>query len=247
MTLRKPDRQHSPRGLAALTVVMLAVAIAAAPAEAVTKSEVEAACADSAAAYQTLPPLKASSQPLPQLSKKPVSNWKRPNTANSECAASTRTVSPTKRNSGRMSSPKPPKCTCRAGGTTIMLFSTPVEALTAFEFLNQSAADNLETVNDLAAISSELDRLRSDLVVAVDDLTKLRDLRQTTAANQETAMTVALGAYDQLSSRCKEVQAVYQAEQARIREEELRRSQDQAAGGPTRTIDGIRCPFTPAR
>ena len=228
---------------------MLTVALAATPVEAVTQDEVDAACADSAAAYRTFSAAQgefaaaagALEETTVELEEAEYREQRVRGLYQNRQSDQTELQSDVESQAAEM------YMQGVAGAPAMMLFSTPAEALTAVEFLNQDASDNLETINDLNAISGELDRLGAELGAVVGDLTVLRDLRQTTAANQEAAMASALGAYDQLSSRCQEVQAEYQAEQARIREEEIRQSQDQAGGGPTRTIDGIRCPFTPGR
>jgi len=137
--------------------------------------------------------------------------------------------------------------------------SSPSEALTAYEFLRANADQSMQSVNDLAAVSSELDRLGVTLEAAVADLTTARDVQQEQTAEQETAMTSALGAYDDLSDRCRELQAAYEAEQARLRAEAEERARQRAAaassggsggsgGGSTGPIiGGIICPFSPGR
>jgi peptidoglycan LD-endopeptidase LytH len=137
--------------------------------------------------------------------------------------------------------------------------SSPSEALTAYEFLRANADQSMQSVNDLAAISSELDRLGVTLEAAVAELTTARDVQQQQTADQEAAMTSALGAYDDLSERCKELQAAYEAEQARLRAEAEERARQRAAaasrassggsgsGSTGPIIGGIICPFTPGR
>ena len=137
--------------------------------------------------------------------------------------------------------------------------SSPSEALTAYEFLRANADQSMQSVNDLAAVSSELDRLGVTLEAAVADLTTARDVQQEQTADQEAAMTSALGAYDDLSDRCRELQAAYEAEQARLRAEAEERARQRAAaassggssgsgGGSTGPIiGGIVCPFSPGR
>ena len=134
--------------------------------------------------------------------------------------------------------------------------SSPSEALTAYEFLRANADESMQSVNDLAAVSSELDRLGITLEAAVGALTTARDQQQEQTAEQESAMTSALGAYDDLSDSCRELQAEYEAEQARLRAEAEERARQRAAaastggsgGGSTGPIiGGIVCPFTPGR
>ncbi|MGH8873193.1 MAG: peptidoglycan DD-metalloendopeptidase family protein [Acidimicrobiia bacterium] len=141
----------------------------------------------------------------------------------------------------------------------MIALSSPSEALTAYEFLRSSTQSSQEAVDSLSAASSELDRLGVDLEAAVDQLTTARDQQADHTARQETAMTSALGAYDQLSDECREMQTAYEAEQARLRAEaEARRqreAQERASGGSGGggggssgpVVGGIICPFTPGR
>ena len=71
--------------------------------------------------------------------------------------------------------------------------SSPSEALTAYEFLRANADESMQSVNDLASVSSELDRLGITLEAAVGELTTARDQQQEQTAEQESAMTSALG------------------------------------------------------
>ncbi len=145
----------------------------------------------------------------------------------------------------------------------MMSLSSPADALTALEFLQSSTHDSQQSVSDLGALSSELDRLGTELAAAVVDLTAARDEQRELTAAQESAMNTALDSYDQLSERCKEMQSQYEAEQARIRAEEEARRQREAearqraassptsgsgsSGGGSRVVDGIICPFAPGR
>lgn len=162
-----------------------------------------------------------------------------------------------------------------ASSLGMMSLSTPSDALAAVEFLESSASRDLQTVNDLASISAELDRLGIDLQAAVDDLTSARNDQQDLTTDQESAMSSALEAYGQLDDHCRELQAEYEAEQARLRAEAEARRQREAeareraasggsgdsgdsgdSGGSSDTggsnssgpvVGGIVCPFSPGR
>jgi len=137
--------------------------------------------------------------------------------------------------------------------------ASPSQALTAYEFLRSSTDQNMQSVNDLAAVSTELDRLGADLEEAVAERAIARDQQQEQTAQQEASMTTALDAYDGLSDKCKTLQAQYEAEQARLRAEaEARKKREAEArgrataggsgGGSTGpVVGGIICPFTPGR
>ena len=146
------------------------------------------------------------------------------------------------------------------------LFGTPEEVLTATSFLAATTGDSRQAINDLSALTGELERLQTELAAAVADLTAKRDEQQAATARQEEAMRAAIDAYDRMSGRCKEMQASYEAEQARLRaqaeerqkrEAEERRRAESRSGGPTNpggdtggggtSISGIACPFNRGR
>lgn len=147
----------------------------------------------------------------------------------------------------------------------LISLSSPAEALITYEFLRSGTQDSQEAVDTLFAVSSELDRLGVDLEAAVGQLTAARNQQAEQTAEQEGAMTAALGAYDQLSDKCRQLQAEYEAEQARLRAEaEARRQREAEArqrteSGDSRSgsgrgggssgpvVGGIICPFTPGR
>ena len=148
--------------------------------------------------------------------------------------------------------------TSTAGATA--LFSKPEDMLTSWEFLSRSNERSFQKARDLAAGAAELDRLAQELDRLEAVRMTARDDQRARTNRQEEAMRQALDAYDRLSDRCKELQAEYQAEQARLRAEEeaRRRAAEEAARSNStkpppsnppapRNIGGISCPFTPGR
>jgi murein DD-endopeptidase MepM/ murein hydrolase activator NlpD len=136
------------------------------------------------------------------------------------------------------------------GTSWLFSVSMSTEAISVMQFLSATTAESESAINELAAGASELERLGVDLDAAVEDLTGVRDAQASTTAAQEDAMAAASAAYDQLSDECRELQAEYQAEQARkAAEEEARRRRESQApsNGGGATVGGIICPFTPGR
>ncbi len=251
-------RQRPPRRSALVLIVfgLFVAAIPGIPAEAVSKSEVEAACAESQEAYDTYQNARGSFEEA-------AVALEAANLALAEAEYREQ------RTRGLYQSRQDERAQLQdqveaqaveiymqaAAGPLmgVIYLSSPGEALTAYEFLRSSAESSREAVNNLSAVSSELERLGNDLEAAVDQLTTARDQQAEHAARQETAMTAALDAYDQLTNECREKQAAYQAEQARLRAEAEARQRAAAEGsrggggstGPV--VGGIICPFTPGR
>ena len=115
-----------------------------------------------------------------------------------------------------------------SGNTMTFSLSTPAEAMTALEFLSRNNQAGLDATRDLAANAAELDRLAVGLEQAVAELSVVRDDRAEQTANQEDAMSAALDAYGRLDDRCRELQAEYEAEQARMRAEAEARQKREA-------------------
>jgi murein DD-endopeptidase MepM/ murein hydrolase activator NlpD len=250
--------------------VALAVALASTfpggRAEAISKAQVDEACADSRAAYDTYQQARADFQDAAVALEAANSDlwdaeYQEERIRNDyEARVEERTEI-----QGRLQSQAVELYMQAASGPSMgmMSLSSPADALTALEFLQSSTNNSQQSVTDLGAVSSELDRLGTELAAAVVDLTAARDEQQELTAAQESAMNTALGAYDDLSARCKEMQSQYEAEQARIRAEAEARRQREAearqraassptsgssgSGGVSRIVDGIICPFSPGR
>jgi murein DD-endopeptidase MepM/ murein hydrolase activator NlpD len=250
-------------------VVALAVALAStlsgAPAQAISKAQVDEACADSQAAYDTYQGARADFQEA-AVALEAANNelWDAEYQEQRIRNAYESRVEEREQIQGQVQSQAVELYMQAASGPSMgmMSLSSPADALTALEFLQSSTNDSQQAVSDLGALSGELDRLGTELAAAVVDLTSARDDQQALTAAQESAMNTALGAYDQLSARCKEMQSQYEAEQARIRAEEEARRQREAearqraassptsggsSGGGSRIVDGIICPFSPGR
>jgi murein DD-endopeptidase MepM/ murein hydrolase activator NlpD len=258
-------RRTVRRGGVVALAVALASTLSGAPAQAISKAQVDEACADSQAAYDTYQGARADFQEA-AVALEAANNelWDAEYQEQRIRNAYESRVEEREQIQGQVQSQAVELYMQAASGPSMgmMSLSSPADALTALEFLQSSTNDSQQAVSDLGALSGELDRLGTELAAAVVDLTSARDDQQALTAAQESAMNTALGAYDQLSARCKEMQSQYEAEQARIRAEEEARRQREAearqraassptsggsSGGGSRIVDGIICPFSPGR
>lgn len=242
------------------------------PAAAITKSEVEAVCSGSRDAYETYQEARSAfltaSEQLEQANGILV-----------EAEAKEQRIRGQYESNRRARDELEPQLEAQAvdlymqtvssNSAGLVALDKPEDALVATQFMSTSAAGSREGLNQLSAITAELDRLGGDLEAVVSERTELRDRQQQLTTEQEEAMGSALDSYEHLTEDCKEKQREYEAEQARLRaEEEARRkkeaenrqrasaggssggspSVDSSSGGArSSVIDGVICPFTPGR
>ena len=258
LSLRRTILRGGTIGMA----VALAWTLSGGTAEAISKAQVDEACADSKAAYESYQQARADFQEAAAaLEAANAELWDaeyREQRIRSDYEAR---VDERAEIQGKLQSQAVELYMQAASGPSMgmMSLSSPADALTALEFLQSSTNNSQQSVSDLGAVSAELDRLGTELAAAVVDLTAVRDQQQELTAAQESAMNEALDSYDQLSNKCKEMQSKYEAEQARIRaaEEARRQAAARAASSPgsgasagyggSRVVDGIICPFNPGR
>jgi murein DD-endopeptidase MepM/ murein hydrolase activator NlpD len=255
-------RRNLWRGGTIALAVAVASTLSGGRAEAISKSQVDAACADSQDAYDTYQGARADFEEAAVALEAANSElwdaeYQEERIRNDYEAR----VDERAEIQGRLQSQAVELYMQAASGPSMgmMSLSSPADALTALEFLESSTNNSQQSVTDLGAVSSELDRLGTQLAAAVVDLTAARDEQQELTSAQESAMNTALGAYEDLSEKCKEMQSRYEAEQARIRaaEKARREAAARAASSPSsggsstysgsRVVGGIICPFNPGR
>lgn len=123
----------------------------------------------------------------------------------------------------------------------IISASTVDEFLTTSEFLSSAAAGGQETVDALLAARSELSGLQDELDAAHSELKAVEAEALELLNAQQDAMEREQAAYAELSGRCKELTAKYEEEQAAARAAARQR----AAGAVV--VGSFNCPFTPGR
>ena len=119
--------------------------------------------------------------------------------------------------------------------------STVDEFMATSEFLTAAATSGQRSIDDLIAARGELNRFEGELDDTRSELKQLEaeslDFRNT----QESAMEAEHAAYDTLSGSCRTLAAKYDAEQAEARA----RARQRAAGSIQ--VGSFICPFTPGR
>lgn len=124
----------------------------------------------------------------------------------------------------------------------IILSASSVDRLLATtEFLSTAAFGGQQSMNELLASKSELARLQVELELTHDELEAAREEADRLVEATTSAMNRSFAAYERMSERCRDLSRQYEAEQARLRDEERKRRQGSVQTGP------FICPFTPNR
>ncbi len=115
------------------------------------------------------------------------------------------------------------------------------EYMTTSEFLSAAATGGQASLDELIATRTQLDRFQSDLDDTRVELESVEAQRLDARNSQEAAMDAEQAAYAKLSGKCKELAAKYDAEQAEIKA----RAKQRAAGSVQ--VGSFICPITPGR
>ena len=115
------------------------------------------------------------------------------------------------------------------------------EFMTTTEFLTTAASGGQESLDELVAARSELNRFQAVLDDTRVELEAVEVQKLDARSNQEAAMEAEQAAYAELSGRCKELATEYDREQAEL----AARARQRAAGSVQ--VGSFICPFTPGR
>jgi len=130
-----------------------------------------------------------------------------------------------------------------AGASSMVLFADSLDQLvTGNEFLSAATRDDLASIDDLASLRTDMERLRVGLEQAEVELRRLAEARQTWQQQQEEAMVAEQAAYNKLSARCASLLAQYDAEQRRM----AARGGRGGAGLSAAATPGFICPMNPS-
>ena len=124
----------------------------------------------------------------------------------------------------------------------IILSASSVDQFMATsEFLAAAASGGQQSIDELIAARNELDRFNQDLDEARVELEDAEAEALAITNTQQEAMEAEQSAYAKLSGRCKELAAKYDAEQAAKAAAAAARARGSVQVGP------FICPFTPGR
>lgn len=123
----------------------------------------------------------------------------------------------------------------------ILAASSVDEFMTTSEFLTAATTGGQQSLDDLVAARNEFSRLEVELDETRQELEVVEADRLDARDTHESAMTAEREAWSRLSDDCKAIQAKYDAEQAALAAAASQRASGSVQVGP------FICPFTPGR
>ncbi|MGH3651245.1 MAG: murein hydrolase activator EnvC family protein [Acidimicrobiia bacterium] len=123
----------------------------------------------------------------------------------------------------------------------ILSASSVDQVMTTSEFLSSATLGGQESISDLIAARGELTRYQGDLEIVHEELEVAEAESLDILNRQEEAMEAEHAAYAKLSGRCKDLTAQYDREQAEARARAAQRARGSIQVG------SFICPITPGR
>jgi murein DD-endopeptidase MepM/ murein hydrolase activator NlpD len=123
----------------------------------------------------------------------------------------------------------------------ILSASSVGEVMTSSEFLNSATLGGQESINEIIAKTGELTRFQDELDGVHEELSAAEAVAEDILHRQEAAMQAEQAAYEKLSGRCKDLTVQYQREQAEAKARAAQRARGSIQVG------SFICPMTPGR
>ncbi len=236
------------RGTSLLMAALTVTALVPGSAAAVTKSQVDAACASSGDAYEEWQDAQAAFREAAlayEAAQVEVDNvlYRQQRTADA--------IDVRRQEMGTaldLFEQQAVEAYMSAGSTSAIFFAAGSldQIITASEFVTAAAADQIDAADNLAAAQSELDGLTARLQEEEVELRQVEAQRLDAKDAQEEAMAADLAAYEKLSQRCQKLQKQYDLEQAAAAAARAGRGGG-AGGAPASATPGFICPFPGSR
>ncbi|MFP3914107.1 MAG: peptidoglycan DD-metalloendopeptidase family protein [Actinomycetota bacterium] len=122
------------------------------------------------------------------------------------------------------------------------------DAMSSAELLAAASADDQASLTELTALEAELDRFQDELADVEAELREVEARRLDAVGQQDEARDDAEAAYARLSDRCKELNRTYKQEQAAAAARAAAEAQGKtgaAAGASSEATSGFVCPMAP--
>ena len=239
------------RAIVLVTLIALVAPLFPLASQAVTKSQVDRACADSRAQYDEYRAAQAAFGTASTEYWVAVNDVERVEAKQVRVSGSIDSQSETLARIQSEIEAQAVELYMRGGFTTpgiILSASSVDEIMTTSEFLTAAATGGKQSVDDLVAARNELDRLNLDLDETRGELEVLEDQRLGAKNAQESAMNSEQAAHSKLSENCRVLSAKYDSEQAAKAAAAKRRASaaGQRASGSIQ-VGSFICPLTPGR
>lgn len=231
------------RGLSFFLVAVLAGTTAQPSALSVTKAEVDAACADSAAAYGAYQERQAAFEQAALAWERTLQEIEAVRYERDRLAGVVeRRQAEIEGIEVRLQEMAVEMYMQGGSGSELVLFADSVdELITGSEFLAAASRRESGSLDDMLAARADLERFRSDLADLNADLQVVEAEQAAVSENLGSLATEAQAAYSQLSGRCQELTAKRNAEIAAERAAQLARQRGSSGG--VGAIEGFRCPI----
>lgn len=236
-----------------LPVLLILILVLPLPAGSVTKKEVEAACADSEAAYadfqaaedrfvQASLDYEAAANDVARVERQQVNiagaiDTRQAGMGQLEAAAEEKAVEMYMR--GATSAPG-----------VLLSVANVGQVMSTSEMLAAASEDDQAALSELTALEAELARFQDELTQVEAELRTVEAAKLDALAQQEEARNASEAAYAKMSDRCKELNRTYKQEQAAAAARAAAAAQGQsgaAAGASPQATSGFICPMTPGR
>lgn len=236
------------RALTILTLIALLAPLFPMTSQAVTKKQVDQACADSRAQFEEYRAAQAAFATATDDYYAAVNDTERVTAKQNRVQGSMEVRSDDLDELQNEIEAQAVELYMRGGFSSpglILSASSVDQFLTTSIFLTAAASGGQQSIDELVASRNELDRLESDLDDTRVELESLEAQKLDSKNAQESAMNAEQAAYAKLSDNCKALAAKYDAEQA-AKAAAAKAASSQRARGSVQVGPFI-CPFTPGK
>ncbi len=237
-------RTKHVRHISLLTLVAMATLLFPAAGLAITKTQVEEACANSRAQLDEYRAAQAAFEDAAQAYETAVLEVDRVERKQASVSGSVTSHTEELDQIQAMIEDQAVELYMRGGLASpgiIFSASSVDQFMTTSEFLTTAATGGQESLAELIAARSELNRFQVVLDDTRVELEAVEAEKLTARTNQESAMEAELAAYAKLEGRCKDLAVEYDRQQAEL----AARARQRAAGSVQ--VGSFICPFTPGR
>ncbi len=130
-----------------------------------------------------------------------------------------------------------------ANSELVFLAGSVDELITGQEFLSAASEADVGSLDDLLALRADLQRFQDELAERETRLREVEELRAQITAELEEVTNAEREAFGKLSADCKRLRRQYERELAAARAREAARRGSAAGGVPSGATPGFVCPF----
>lgn len=130
-----------------------------------------------------------------------------------------------------------------ANSELVLVASSMNELIAGQEFLSAAGEDDAGSLDDLLALRADLERFQEELEASEQRLREVEQLREQVKNELEEVTATERDAFGKLSANCQKLRSQYERELAIARAREAARRGSAAGGVPASATPGFICPF----